>query len=548
MSVSSARIPGRVPRALALAAAFLLSPGHASPGSAQVISPGKLSEAHAHLEGLRNCTQCHQLRSPGVDRDRCLSCHRPLAERIEIGRGYHGSLDETECGRCHKEHLGKSFQVTHFNAESFAHDSTGYTLKGRHSEAECRACHRPELVVSQDVREFKDAAGALDRTYLGLGTGCATCHGSDDPHGGQFPDRECASCHDEEAWKGAAGFDHSQARYALEGRHREVECRLCHKGEERGEEEGFVRFRPLEASDCKACHQDPHRGRMAGACTTCHAVEGWGRLRRERVEDSFDHAATRFPLKGAHIEAPCRSCHTAGNGIPGVRLAFARGEVGSRTYPRPHFDSCSSCHSDPHAGAFVGKGCETCHGGEAWSPAAFGLARHDEESRFALTGAHRVTPCVGCHQPEGEASPRFRIDEADDCRTCHRSDDPHEGAFGETRCETCHETGAFLMEDFDHDRDAVRSWIQECTVCHGQTQPHGDQFPARECRECHSTSTFRIPDFDHSRSRFPLDGAHQELSCDQCHRPEHGSGSPGGGMVRYRPLGLTCAACHGAGQ
>ena len=539
---------GNSPKVSALAAAFLFSVACPFPALGQVISPGRLSEAHAHLEGLRNCTQCHQLRSPGVDGDRCLSCHLPVAERIEMERGYHGSLSDVECGRCHKEHLGKSFRVTHFNAESFVHDSTGYTLRGRHSETECRACHRPDLVVSQDVRDFKEAGGALDRTYLGLGTDCATCHGGDDPHGGQFSDGDCASCHDEDAWKGAGGFDHSQARYALEGRHRELDCGLCHKVEGRGDGGELVRFRPVEASGCNACHQDPHRGRMTGACATCHTVEGWGRVRRERVEDFFDHGATRFALKGAHVEAPCQSCHTAGTAVPGVRLVFARGEVGSRTYPRPRFDSCSACHSDPHAGAFDGKGCETCHGGEVWSPAAFGLARHDGESRFALTGAHRATPCVACHQSGEGAPPRFRIEGAEDCRTCHRNDDPHESAFGDARCEVCHETGAFLMEDFDHDRDAVRSWIQACTVCHGQNQPHGEQFPSRECRECHSTSGFGIPDFDHSQSRFPLDGAHQKVSCDQCHRPEGDPGDPGGDSVRYRPLDLTCAACHGAGE
>jgi hypothetical protein len=534
-------------RASLLAAGFLLMVPWPVPAMGQVISPGKLSDAHTHLEGMGNCTQCHQLRTRGVDRDRCLGCHEPLARRVREGGGYHGALVEEDCGICHKEHLGKNFRVTHFDAQSFPHDSTGYTLSGSHGEAECRACHRPELIVSQEVMEFKGASGTLDRTFLGLGTECASCHGSDDPHGDQFGDRACATCHNEEAWEGAREFDHSGTAYPLEGRHRDVECEACHEREGGG---GTVRYRAVEASDCSSCHEDPHQGRMSGPCSRCHGPEDWNRVRRARVEASFDHGGTRFPLEGAHSRAPCGSCHDAASNSPGVRLIFLRGEVGTKTYPRPRYDRCGSCHSDPHSGAFAETGCDDCHSGETWTPAKFGLALHDQESRFALTGAHRVTPCVACHQSGDDVGQalRFRLEGFENCRSCHREEDPHAGAFGNTRCETCHETASFLMENFDHDRDEVREWIQACTACHGATQPHGKQFPNRECRECHSTRTFRIQDFDHSRSRFLLDGAHQKLSCDQCHRREGGSQGGEGGFVRYHPLETTCEACHGAGE
>jgi hypothetical protein len=45
--------------------------------------------------------------------------------------------------------------------------------------------------------------------------------------------------------------------------------------------------------------------------------------------------------------------------------------------------------------------------------------------------------------------------------------------------------------------------------------------------------------FDHARqSRFALDSNHRDLTCATCHRPEQG-------VVRYRPLARSCAACHG---
>ncbi len=43
------------------------------PATAQ-ISPGKLSKAHAHLEGVANCTQCHTL-GKKVSNEKCMACH-----------------------------------------------------------------------------------------------------------------------------------------------------------------------------------------------------------------------------------------------------------------------------------------------------------------------------------------------------------------------------------------------------------------------------------------------------------------------------------------
>lgn len=531
------------------ALAWLLATTFPAPVAAQLISPGKLSEAHQDLEGMGNCTQCHRLRARGVDPERCLDCHEALARKIRAGTGYHGSVPREDCGECHKEHLGKSFQVAHFVADDFVHDSTGFELRGRHGEAECRSCHQPGYVVDADVREFKAKAGALDRTYLGLPTDCGSCHGVDDPHGEQFEGEDCGSCHDEWRWEEASGFDHSRATFLLEGAHREVACNLCHKAERREGREPTVRYRPVDAATCGSCHEDPHRGRMRGSCDGCHRVEGWRQLRSTRVEDSFDHGATSFALEGAHAEAACRACHVPNPGIQGVRLRFPRGELGNRTYPRPLHGECASCHADPHSGSVEGRGCDACHGLGGWTPASFDLSRHDAESEFSLTGAHRVTPCVDCHTPEVEepGGVTFRVDGFEDCASCHADDDPHEGDFGDTACRICHETSSFLMERFDHERAELGDLVDDCTTCHGKTQPHGDQFPGGQCGSCHTTDTFEIPDFDHSQARFQLDGAHEDLDCGECHRREPNPDSPGGFLVRYRPLEFNCSDCHGGG-
>ena len=122
------------------------------PAGAQLISPGKLSAAHAELEGLRNCTQCHRLRQKGVDRELCLACHTPLADRIRRDAGFHATLEERDCATCHKDHFGREFDILRLDTLAFDHELTGYGLTGLHRDADCRACHTPSLVEDAAVR------------------------------------------------------------------------------------------------------------------------------------------------------------------------------------------------------------------------------------------------------------------------------------------------------------------------------------------------------------------------------------------------------------
>ena len=61
-------------------------------GAYSQISPGDLAEAHAHLEGMSNCTECHTL-GEKVSNDKCLECHTLLKDRVDNKLGYHSSED-----------------------------------------------------------------------------------------------------------------------------------------------------------------------------------------------------------------------------------------------------------------------------------------------------------------------------------------------------------------------------------------------------------------------------------------------------------------------
>ncbi len=489
---------GRAPNVVTYAAMMLgLTLVWSGKASAQLLSPGKLSQAHSSLEGIRQCTSCHQIGKRGVADTKCLECHQPLQRRLELKAGFHATLVDQSCGTCHKDHGGVEADIVRFDTTGFHHDTTGFVLEGTHRGIGCRDCHRAELIVTEDVRRFKTEHGALGETFLGLGTTCLDCHNRDDPHDRQFGDRACTACHGQTKWENLVGFDHARTRYPLTGLHRDADCADCHKptGKPR-----IVRYRPLEFGTCQTCHADAHRGLMGSNCTDCHSTSGWTLRNRSSFERNFDHERTRFSLVGRHADVDCTSCHVRPAPQTEDLAMTLRVRARGQTYPVPVADNCSSCHRDYHHGAFAtmrgGPLCTNCHGQSQWYPATFDLARHNRDTNYQLEGAHATAPCTACHRSMllGQTELQFHFD-VSDCVTCHRADDPHMDQFADAPCETCH-----------------------------------------------NVDTFSAVAFDHNGARFKLDGAHDKVPCESCHKLE--TLSDGHSFRRYKPLGMQCRDCH----
>lgn len=559
-----------------------LALGLATSTQAQLISPGKLARAHADLEGIRNCTSCHSLGEQGIDNQKCLTCHTPLQNRVRAGQGFHARVSDQNCADCHKEHFGADFELVRLNEREFNHNRTGFRLTGAHTNVDCRSCHQPEFIVATDVRRFKGEHGTLNRTYLGLGTTCQTCHEADTPHAGQFEGEDCATCHATDAWEEASGFDHDQARFKLTGRHQQVDCASCHP-QATADGETFMQFEGLSFANCSSCHDDAHNGAFGGNCANCHNPGGWQQI-RNFDEDRFNHSATGFDLEGRHATLDCAACHARPARNDGtIQLTFVRG-TGQHTYPRIRVDDCLSCHTDYHDDTFAetpgGTRCTNCHTQEGWFPTTYSLERHNEATRFPLTGAHLATPCSACHHTEDEAVLTFAFAELT-CESCHAPDNPHGDQFadeqGTTACADCHITDGWTRGvDFDHDEtdfpltglhttvdceschttlsDAAGRDVQQfrglatdCESCHAPDDPHQGQFADQSCESCHTTDGFAQAGetFDHSQTRFPLIGAHQNALCGQCHRTE--TAPDGSAFVRFRPLSTACRDCHSGG-
>ena len=134
------------------------------------ISPGDLSNPHAHLEGMSNCTQCHVLGNK-VSNEKCLLCHTEIQQRINLQKGYHSSagIIGKQCITCHNEHHGKNFQLIRLDTAKFDHNLTGYSLSIPHAKRGCKDCHDIKFIADQKIKAKK-------YTYMGVSTECLSCH------------------------------------------------------------------------------------------------------------------------------------------------------------------------------------------------------------------------------------------------------------------------------------------------------------------------------------------------------------------------------------
>lgn len=572
--------------------------------TAQIISPGRLSESHSFLEGISKCTQCHELGEPNILNQKCLDCHSPVEKSISELNGFHGreEIIEQSCSSCHIEHFGADFDLLHFDSTKFNHEITGFELDGSHDDIECSSCHSETsfIVDSTVIAYFNsfDLIAGKESTFLGLNAECSSCHVDDNSHGNQFLTQGCESCHTTERWEEALNFDHSDARFQLTGQHIDVACTDCHKPMAFNDTL-ITRFVEIPFGSCENCHEDVHDGRMTQlnsenrTCESCHNTEGWHTISASFSESTFSHEDTGYALIGAHTEISCRDCHSSRNDDEIVTHLIVGTE--NNTYPVPQSETCMDCHVDYHEGVFEysqsGADCESCHTSESWYPSTFGLQAHNSRSRFELAGAHLATACFSCHVSSSEdteldleeSKPKFVFEDIS-CLGCHEDDNPHgdldqlwEGSHTDN-CESCHTeqswsatlqfnhasvTGYELIGQhsntscrschFDSSLDNVfgealsfSTVSAECEDCHQPESPHQGQFEGsvlgESCGNCHDTESFRMTDFDHSLTSFPLDGGHINVACSDCHTQE--ISEDGQAFTRFFPLSTECSSCH----
>jgi len=309
-------------------------------GLSEVISPGPLAAAHAGLEGVSHCNDCHTWLGGTPDAS-CLGCHEVVGERMAGRLGFHGKL-EGSCTDCHGDHRGREADLLGLDREGFAHDQATFALRGAHADVDCGDCHH---------RAHPETGREAFRP-IGIPSDCAACHES--PHAERLVrDRDCEGCHVAAAWSAPVrveaaadtgfdsgsetGFDHgADTRFPLDALHAPVPCASCHEG---GVAEpppracascheaaaallagrfGGRRVAPdphAEATECHECHPastaKPTLADHAAVCTACHP-DSYAPLlatRRALLDEAL--VAARLAAKGAEarrrIEVLARS-------------------------------------------------------------------------------------------------------------------------------------------------------------------------------------------------------------------------------------------------
>ncbi|UCH58891.1 MAG: hypothetical protein JSV61_11815 [Anaerolineales bacterium] len=365
-------------------------------------------------------------------------------------------------------------------------------------EAECQLCHQP-LKTTQDtlcltchVRvEEQISAGNGTHAHLPEPNRCAACH--QDHQGRDFDLTRSAYAH----------FDHIETNFSL-AKHQvgydtmPIDCLTCHT-----EEAGF----PINQEGCVNCHaskdfdfMQTHSSDFGFECLLCHDGSD--------LMSDFDHQSTVFPLTGRHAQILCSACHSQTK----TESQHTNDRENIFQVFRQAPSTCAACHQEPemHAGIFT-QSCNVCHSTQAWTPSTLEGKPFDHLTQAGFSLTH--------HQVDYGA-------QVITCKTCHLF---NIYAFEIEQCSTCHEQG-----------EEKSNFIHE----------HQDEFgPA--CLDCHD-GVDRMRGFNHEE-RFPLQGKHAELPCQDCHTDRRFENTPSECLdchaepeIHAGYFGLKCQYCHEA--
>jgi hypothetical protein len=482
-----------------------------------LLMPGDLTSPHAKIEG--KCQQCHLHFDKENQSPLCLDCHEDIDNDLKQKRGFHSKITNDkikQCNGCHTDHKGRDFDITSLDKTHFDHSKTEFPLNNSHLMITCNDCHKPTQ---------KNFRLTLKKQS------CTSCH--DDPHQGKLKET-CTSCHDDKNWRQTT-FDHEKSNFPLKEKHKDLSCQSCHVNDVAVE----------LGSQCITCHlsKDKHLNTFGNKCASCHSEQGWDKTRYDHFKE------TKFRLLGKHESLSCEGCHL----LP------------SRTYNNRENHSsklektCNGCHKndDVHLGN-NGNGCKQCHNNNDWKKVRFD---HDKETSFSLQGAHENLVCEACHLPKAlENNITKRSDEkplkpARTCHDCHQISDAHNGTLGKN-CQQCHQQKKWQEQvSFNHDftlfpltgahqlqvcqtchfSSDFTVKLFSCVDCHQEDDPHEKSLGSK-CQQCHNSASWIAWLFNHQQQTdYSLDGAHNNLSCDSCHRIED-----------EEPLSppSQCVACH----
>ena len=261
--------------------------------------------------------------------------------------------------------------------------------------------------------------------------------------------------------------------------------------------------------DCSNCHNRSDRSRQTGLCLACH---------KETAADVRQH-------RGYHGHLPAIDT-----------------------------TECRACHSE--------------HLGRNADIVKLSLEQFNhEQTDYPLRGVHATVPCANCH-PAGQPYRKA----PNDCLSCHRKEEPHEGKLGHD-CASCHDESNWRDVRYDHGKTAFplhdrhaeiacaachfgnryKETPKECVACHEPDDVHRGE-RGTKCADCHNTRSWKNSKFDHLKETgYALLGVHDRIACNDCHRsgnlkdklPKDCFGCHQAQDSHAGRLGRQCDTCHG---
>ena len=277
----------------------------------------------------------------------------------------------------------------------------------------------------------------------------------------------------------------------------------------------------------------------------------------------------------------CSVCHFSTTSFAGATSSLPTGHF-------PTTQTCTLCHASgtgPGSGVMnhtgITSGCTTCHNGQVFLgvtpvskpsnhlPTTLACETCHSATQFtnfsgtAMNHTGIVSGCINCHNGQVFAGvrpvskPINHLPTSLSCETCHSISQftnftggvmNHTGIT--SGCITCHNGQVFLgVTPVSKPSNHVPTTLTTCESCHPATQftnfsgaTMNHTGVGTTCENCHAAESWKKLRFDHeTQSAFKLTGAHKNVACRLCHRPETTDGAT---FTRFKPVPTACAACH----
>lgn len=258
-----------------------------------------------------------------------------------------------------------------------------------------------------------------------------------------------------------------------------------------------------EIKECKLCHTAPWEpATMADRCLECHASIAAQMRDVARLHGSIVQKSPGIACRDCHQDhrgAAASLTDLGGNAFPHETFGFSLNEHQRMESGEPI--TCEDCHAED-VSTFASDSCQTCH----------------SDMDIAYAQAHLLSfgaDCLACHDG---------VDRFDDFNHNAHAFKLEGGHAGDIPCTKCHLDARSPAD--------LQSAPQDCYSCHRQEDEHNGQY-GMQCQACHTPVDWEDATFDHGRTNFPLNGGHARVDCEGCHN----AGS-------YEGLSSACASCH----